>query len=362
MKHLRKMARWVSARYYLKYAGPLTDVSHLRFQAVFMIGAAGSGKTYVGHRWLKYIPGGGSSGYTRKQLENSPLLQKTLLEKERGLSNLSFQNSLEEIRRQGVPLEIDPSGNARIPFRLGDDTGRKYLPRNEWEAALEPEVYQQVKDLEEVVFNTPVHEVPSYWRQVGADVYKEELAGYLEKRPGHVHQMSSDMTKAYFNAILETGDPMFVDGTGRNYAKMESQIRAAKSAGYRVSLVYVRVPLVVNQIRNATRPRSVNPNIVSSMWGTVRDNFLKLRSIADKSVVVDNRNDKEDIAKYEKNKAAINAFIAKSTRYSSLYELILEEAPGEARSRPWSQLLTTGIPRDPRREELRERFGPRYMD
>lgn len=47
---------------YLLTAGALTDVSKLRYQAVFLMGAGGSGKSYVGQRWMKYMPGGGATG------------------------------------------------------------------------------------------------------------------------------------------------------------------------------------------------------------------------------------------------------------------------------------------------------------
>jgi hypothetical protein len=44
------------------YAKSLQDVSNLRYQDVFMMGTAGSGKTYVSHKWMKFMPGGGASG------------------------------------------------------------------------------------------------------------------------------------------------------------------------------------------------------------------------------------------------------------------------------------------------------------
>ena len=58
---------WANKRF--KFAGPLTDVSKLRNQAVFMMGAGGSGKGTASKGWLKYAPGGGETGLSKEQFE-----------------------------------------------------------------------------------------------------------------------------------------------------------------------------------------------------------------------------------------------------------------------------------------------------
>lgn len=315
-----------------RIAGPLKDPTKLRYQAVFVIGAGGSGKSYVSHKWLKYMPGGGSGGASRDMADAQ--MQKELSEQERGLTNLDFEKAMDRISDYGFKLE--PAGeSARIPFRVYeyDNRGAEIMiPPEEWEERLPPTVYREVKGLTEVVFGTPKHELPSYWRVVNPDLYKEELAGYLETNPGFVHEMSSEMSKAYFEATIETGDPLIVDGTGKNLRKIVAQIQKAKAAGYRTSVVMVWVPLTVNHIRNATRARNVDPRMVTRQWKIISKNYAKLRNIADKAHFVDNRFDAGDFKRYRQEKDKINSFINSKTEHSNLYELIAEEAPNELRT------------------------------
>lgn len=311
-------------------AGALTDVSRLRFQAVFLMGAGGSGKGFASIRWMKYMPGGGQE-YSQAQMEKN-LTRTDYTEQERGLSNLSFEKAIARIRESyGIEVEADGK-SARIPFRLYDygPQGKREIPVSEWKS-LPPDVFEKVKGLSDVVFATPKHELPTYWRQVNPDLYKEELAGYKAEQPGFVHEMSSDMSKAYFETALESGDPLFVDGTGAQFNKMAFQIDAAKKAGYKVSLVLVWVPLTINQIRNAVRTRNVNPMMITAQWKAITANFAKLRSLVDKSKAIDNRNDASDLSWWEKKHEFINNFIKHETSgvYPDLFSLIKGEVPGE---------------------------------
>lgn len=325
--------------YRLHTAAPLQDVSKLRNQAVFLMGAGGSGKGYVAYDWLKYMPGGGSGGVSR-DVYNHPT--HGLSEQERNLSNLNFEKVKQRLESKGIKIELVDASKARIPFKLytyDSEGGQQYLDPTDWASELPPNIYKEVEGLKDVIFTTPVHELPSYWRQVNPDVYKEELAGYQATAPGYVHEMSSDMAKAYFEAALETGDPLFVDGTGTNLGKMAAQMQQAKEKGYRVSLVFVYVPLTVNQIRNATRARNVNPMIVAQQWSLIAKNYNKLKSVADKAKVVINRNDPHDIKSFKNNEDKINAFIQKGSdgRYADLYELIQDKAPQELGE--WGKIL-----------------------
>jgi len=345
----RVIARVVN-RFLLKQAGPLRDVSKLRFQAVFMMGAGGSGKGFVGERWMKYMPGGGSGGASSKQFKE--LSKRHLDEAERGLSNLNFEKAVETLAQRGFKIELQDPSHAKIPFQLfyydEKQNEREILP-SEWAEKLPPQVYNQVKGLEQVVFTTPVHELPSYWRQVNPDIYKEELAGYVKEMPGYVHEMSSGMSKSYFQAILETGDPLFVDGTGSNPQKMSQQMEAARKSGYHLSLVYVLVPLTVNLIRNATRARNVDAMEIVSQWQKIQGSFHEIRGIADKVHVVLNRNDKVDVATYRAQKERIDMQIRKSTngRYDGLFDIVKHEAPKELAE--WGALLKPEAEADSKR-------------
>jgi len=322
-------------------AAPLEDVSKLRWQAVFLMGAGGSGKGFAGRKWMKYMPGAPSTGIDFDDSKHKNLLKRELTEAERGQTNLDFNKAVAELKTKGIEIKPTEGGRAgQIPFRVYDydeNAAERLIPESEWADILPPAVYAEVKGLKDVVFGAPVHEIPSFWRQVNPDLYKEELAGYLENAPGYVHEMSSEMAKSYFEASLETGDPLFVDGTGANQKKMSDQMEKAKKAGYKVSLVFVSVPLTVNQIRNATRSRNVGADIVTAQWTNIRNNFVDLRSTANKAKVIINRNDSVDIAKYERNRAKVEAHIRKTSKYDSLYDLIKKSAPSELGE--WGKLI-----------------------
>lgn len=346
-----------------KFAGDLTDVSKLRYQAVFLMGAGGSGKGYAGHRWLKYMPGGGLSGVARKKWDKKQT--EKITEEERGLSNLKFDQTVKALEKQGIRIELrDSASSASIPFVLwtyGPD-GQAIVKPEDWEAELPPPIYSEVMGLTEVVFKTPVHELPSYWRQVNPDIYKEELSGYMESQPGYVHEMSSEMSKAYFEAVLETGDPLFVDGTGANETKLVTQFAKVRKAGYSVSLVLIFVPLTVNHIRNATRARNVPPREVTKQWGLISSNYKKLKGQADVAKVIVNRNDSKDAATYNAESKKIDTFIRKGYggKYQNLRELIKAVSPSEVAE--WDRKLDwigerAVDPRKQRIDKLRKQKG-----
>jgi predicted kinase len=358
---------------YSKIAGPLTDPSKLRYQAVFLMGAGGSGKGYVGHKWYKYMPGGSPEGISREQYsemtEGSGFSNMSY--KKRRLRKLRFNKVQDQLDQLGFKIEVseDPS-KVRIPFRLygwDHDLEREYeIPPKDWKKELPSEIYNEVKGLAgtSVEFGRPKRELPSYWRGINPDTFKEELAGYRPATPGFVHEMSSEMSKAYFQAAAETGDPLVVDITGANYRKMDKWMTLCKQKGYNVSLVLVIVPLTVNQIRNGKRARKVNPMEVVKQWKKIKNNFTTLRSkgLADKTKVIVNRNDAADIKAYKKHKDVIEAHIRNNSKYNSLYELIQEEQPKELTF--WGRYITPPLVEDKytpeyfdrRKQELRSRF------
>lgn len=308
-------------------AGALSDPSKLRFQAVFMMGAGGSGKGFVSQRYLKYMPGGPSSE------PKSPT--------DRGLSELKFDKIVESMRSKGFNIEVVEGGSgAKIPFRLytyDHKGGQRVVPPSEWDS-LPPNIAKSVEGLSELIFSTPKNELPSYWRQADPDTFKAEIPGYDPKNPGYVHEMSSEMSKAYVEAVFESGDPVIIDGTGQNPKKMADLMKKAKASGYRVSLVYVLVPLTVNQIRNAVRARNVDPDQITRQWKDIGSSFDQIRTLADKAKVVINRNDDRDIEAYKKHKDQINSFIRSKTGFDSLYAYIAKVQPSDLHD--WGRLLS----------------------
>lgn len=364
-KTISKMASEVAFRFvYSKMleAGALTDVSKMRYQAVFLMGTGGSGKSYASHRWMKFMPGGGSEGYTDRKVWEDKIKEK-MTEQERGLSNLQFDSSMAKLQDLGFKIDLVDPQTAKIPFRLYTYTSdNKEVEINPQDYSNLPQevidslkkVRPDIENITEVIFGTPVHELPAYWRQVNPDLYKEELAGYVEKQPGLVHEMSSEMSKAYFEGILGTGDPLMVDGTGANIRKMAAWIQRAQEAGYKVSLVYVYVPLTISMIRNATRERNVAiPSLIEQFFA-ISKNYAKLRTMVEKAHFIDNRNDPSDIKRYQEEAGKINSFVNDSSggKYQNLFELIQDVAPNELKDYGWLLKGEVSSPKSDRQKEI----------
>jgi predicted kinase len=304
--------------YLIKTAGELTSPSKLRHQAIFMVGTGGSGKSFVANKkYLKYLPKGVSD-------------RQTASEEERNLSQINFSKIEEALKKLGVT--VSESSKASIPFVLTNEYG-VVIPRELWESRLPPATFEKVKKLENIVFSSPKHEVPSFFRQVNPDVYKEELEGYDENRPELVHEMSSTMSKAYFESVLDTGDPFIVDGTGVNFNKTALWMKRALESGYRITFLYVRVPLVISLIRNSLRARKVNPKVLLNQFRELEINIPKyvqfLKSFPKKKTkisIVDTSNP-NDVKNFMGNCKQINSFFAETTDYSSLSEFLKGELP-----------------------------------
>jgi len=88
---------------------------------------------------------------------------------------------------------------------------------------------------------------------------------------------------------------LVIDGTGKDFGKIESQVRHLKSLGYDCYMVFVNTSESVAQERNMNRPRSLDPDLVKRLWVKVQDNIGGFQSLfgRDKFSIVDNNNPAE---------------------------------------------------------------------
>lgn len=320
--------------YYIKTAGKLTSPSNLRHQAIFMVGTGGSGKSFVANKkYLKYLPQGVSP-------------KDSVTEEQRNLSQLKFDKIKDQLEKLGV--SVDESNKASIPFVITNEYGVT-IPRELWESKFSRETFDKLKSLENVVFSAPKKEIPSFFRQVNPDVYKEELEGYDENRPELVHEMSSTMSKAYFESVLDTGDPFIVDGTGVNFNKTALWMKRALDSGYRITFLYVRVPLIVSLIRNSLRDRKVNPKVLLNQFKELELNipkyirFLKSMPRGKSKISVINTSSAIDLKNYLSNCTKINEFFDQTTDFKSMYEFLKDEFPESLNAtiggRKWGEII-----------------------
>ena len=89
---------------------------------------------------------------------------------------------------------------------------------------------------------------------------------------------------------------LIIDGTGKNYDKIETQMRGLQKLGYESHMIFVNTSLDVALERNEKRPRKLPENIVVQSWNNVQKNIGKFSQLfKNKFVIVDNNKADEDV-------------------------------------------------------------------
>jgi len=79
------------------------------------------------------------------------------------------------------------------------------------------------------------------------------------------------------------------DAGGGQEQVMKDVHKLAKNNGFNTTLVYVRTPLELAQIRNQERPRSLPPEMVAQYHQKVKDNMRNMIPVFDNVWTVDNK-------------------------------------------------------------------------
>ena len=88
-------------------------------------------------------------------------------------------------------------------------------------------------------------------------------------------RMTKNMQEMYIQGRLG----MIIDGTGKNYKKIEGQVERLRSLGYDCYMVFVNTSLAVAQERNAARARKLPEDMVTKMWDEVQQNIGKFQRL-----------------------------------------------------------------------------------
>ena len=83
---------------------------------------------------------------------------------------------------------------------------------------------------------------------------------------------------------------MVIDGTGKNYKKIEGQVKELRELGYDCYMVFVNTSKEVALERNNNRPRKLPEDMVAKMWQEVQDNLGRFQRLfkAKRFEIVDN--------------------------------------------------------------------------
>ena len=98
------------------------------------------------------------------------------------------------------------------------------------------------------------------------------------------------LTKGTQEMYIEGRLGMIIDGTGKNYKKIEGQVERLRGLGYDCYMVFVNTSLEVALERNAARARKLPQEIVTKMWDELELNLGKFQRLfkAKRFEIVDN--------------------------------------------------------------------------
>ena len=111
-----------------------------------------------------------------------------------------------------------------------------------------------------------------------------------------VRGRAKELTAKRKGNYLEGRLGLIIDGTGREFDKIQSQARQLQELGYDTYMIFVNTSLDVALQRNAERSRSVPESIVIKSWKAVQANLGKFNNFFGSGmIIVDNNDAGEDI-------------------------------------------------------------------
>lgn len=129
-----------------------------------------------------------------------------------------------------------------------------------------------------------------------ANIDMAELMDIKDKDPGEwdramaIRTKAKKITKGTQKMYIDGRLGMVIDGTGKNYKKIEGQVKELRELGYDCYMVFVNTSKEVALDRNNNRPRKLPEDMVSQMWQEVQDNLGKFQRLfkAKRFEIVDN--------------------------------------------------------------------------
>ena len=129
-----------------------------------------------------------------------------------------------------------------------------------------------------------------------AGINMAELMQLKDKDPAawqdamQIRDRAKKLTKGTQEMYIAGRLGMIIDGTGKNYGKIEKQVNKMRSLGYDCYMVFVNTSLEVALERNAARDRKLPQDMVTKMWDEVQQNLGRFKRLfkAKRFEIVDN--------------------------------------------------------------------------
>lgn len=108
---------------------------------------------------------------------------------------------------------------------------------------------------------------------------------------------AKNITNAQMKLYIDGRLGLILDGTGKDYNKIDNTKKQLDTIGYDSYMVFVNTSLEVALARNAKRARKVPEDLVKRMWTDVQRNIGKFQGLFGTAnfVIVDNNKPDEDI-------------------------------------------------------------------
>ena len=128
-------------------------------------------------------------------------------------------------------------------------------------------------------------------KKAGMNMDMRNYTKAQEKRRDELRDVAKRVTKAREKNYVEGRLGLIIDGTGKNYDKIEKQMRELQQLGYDTHMIFVNTSLDVALQRNEERPRKLPENIVVSSWNSVQKNIGKFQNLFRQNFIIVDNND-----------------------------------------------------------------------
>ena len=112
-----------------------------------------------------------------------------------------------------------------------------------------------------------------------------------EKRRDELRDIAKRVTKAREKNYVEGRLGLIIDGTGKNYDKIQKQMRELQQLGYESHMIFVNTSLDVALQRNEERPRKLPESLVVKSWNEVQKNIGKFQNLFRQTFIIVDNND-----------------------------------------------------------------------
>ena len=133
-------------------------------------------------------------------------------------------------------------------------------------------------------------------KKAGMNMDMRNYSGKDLERRDVIRGRAKEITKLRQANYIEGRLGLIIDGTGKNYDKIEKQMRELQQLGYESHMIFVNTSLDVALERNEKRPRKLPESLVVQSWNNVQKNIGKFSQLfKNKFIIVDNNKADEDV-------------------------------------------------------------------